>query len=323
MRLVMNRPITSPSNVLASSPAMASSGARREKLNAPSTVLWSVSASRSSRHSRARSISCWRELRPSCEKWECRCRSTRSIREALDRGGFFQHSSARAPKQRDHLRGLAAETGLLHQRRLRVVDDLHHLLRTPLTTKPRRERRMRVTKDRHQSRYQPAGNDADLLHETLFDPVEQLIRLLQQASRCHRTPTPSMPALISLLLLDRLLKHGPQPTISATCRDAGPCRITQRSPSTRGRDQGHLAVEGKLHGAETICGDEPRRLRVLRQLCPRADARRHPGAPGRRQGAAGPGRAGAREAGGAGARRAPQKGGQVGDGTTKVHTAPG
>jgi hypothetical protein len=53
----MNRPMISPSDVLISSPTIASSGASRRRASAPSAVLWSVSAMRSSRSSAARAMS--------------------------------------------------------------------------------------------------------------------------------------------------------------------------------------------------------------------------------------------------------------------------
>src|SRR5260370_17577499 len=58
-----------------------------------------------------------------------------------------------------------------------------------------------------------------------------------------------MAAEATLLLLDRLLEHGLQPTISAGPRAAagfGRGRIAQRSPATRGRYQMDLPVEGPL-----------------------------------------------------------------------------
>jgi len=109
---------------------------------------------------------------------------------------------------------LAADAGFLHQSFLRVVDELHHMLRSPLTSKLPGKLRMCMTKDSGKSRNQPARDDANLLHETLFDPKQQLIGLLQQAPRSHSALAPTMPALEELLLLNRLLKHGLQPTIS-------------------------------------------------------------------------------------------------------------
>src|SRR5258706_15696236 len=58
-----------------------------------------------------------------------------------------------------------------------------------------------------------------------------------------------MPAEVTLLLLDCLLEHGLQPTISAgpgAAAGFGRRRIAQRSPATRGRYQMDLPVEGPL-----------------------------------------------------------------------------
>jgi hypothetical protein len=108
----MNNPITSPSRVLASSPTMARSGAISESCSAPSTVLWSVRAIRSRPHSRLRAIRSSRELWPSCEKREWRCRSTRI--SLLKRGRPVELALARPREQGNHLGGTAAQTRLLH-----------------------------------------------------------------------------------------------------------------------------------------------------------------------------------------------------------------
>src|SRR5439155_26465872 len=89
-------------------------------------------------------------------------------------------------------------------------------------------------------------NDADLLNMALLDPVEELIRFLQQSSRRHRAFGPAMPTPISLLLLDRLLKHGPQPTISVTHRRSWTCGIAKGAPSIGLRNEVYLTVESPL-----------------------------------------------------------------------------
>src|SRR5450631_2094892 len=96
---------------------------------------------------------------------------------------------------------------------------------------------MRVAKHDHEPRDQPARHDANFLDETLLDPVEQLIRLLKQAAGRHCTLSSAMPAQISLLLFNRFLKHGWQPTISAPHRSSSSCRVAQCSPSTGRRHE--------------------------------------------------------------------------------------
>src|SRR5215472_4247988 len=103
---------------------------------------------------------------------------------------------------------------------------------------------MRVAKHGHQPRYQPARDDLDLLDEAFFDPEQQLIRLLQEPAWSHRATALAVPSTVTLLLVDRLLKHGLQPTISATHRRSG--RITKSSPAASGGDQVDLPVEGPL-----------------------------------------------------------------------------
>src|SRR5437016_11605253 len=123
---------------------------------------------------------------------------------------------------------------------------------------------MGMAKHRHQSWNQPAWNDANLLDETFFNPEEQLILFLQQTPRGHRPRGPAMPPLIPLLLLDGLLKHGLQPTISVTCGHSCSCRITQRSPPTGRGYEVDLAVEGPLLPllSHAITHDEPRHVAV-------------------------------------------------------------
>src|SRR5260370_15886002 len=55
-----------------------------------------------------------------------------------------------------------------------------------------------------------------------------------------------MPALITLLLFDGLLKHGLQPTISAANRGSCSCRVAKSSPSTGGWNEVNLAVKSPL-----------------------------------------------------------------------------
>src|SRR5947209_18716880 len=121
-----------------------------------------------------------------------------------------------------------------------------------------------MTQHSHQPRHQPSGHDADLLHNALFDPEEKLVRFLKQASRCHCAPSASMPALIPLLLLDGLLKHGLQPTISATCRGSCSCRIAKSSPFSRRRNEMNLTVESPLSPllANAISHHEPSHVAV-------------------------------------------------------------
>jgi len=69
----------------------------------------------------------------------------------------------------------AAQAGLLHERRLRVVDDFHHLRRPALAAEPSGQFGVRVAQHDHQTSDQPSGHDAHLLHHALFDPVEQFI----------------------------------------------------------------------------------------------------------------------------------------------------
>src|SRR6266581_7417121 len=103
-----------------------------------------------------------------------------------------------------------------------------------------------MAQNRHQAWDQPSGNDSNLLDMAFFDPVQELIRFLQQSSRGHRAFGPAMPAPISLLLLDGLLKHGPQPTISVTHRGSWTCGIAEGAPSIGLRNEVHLAVERPL-----------------------------------------------------------------------------
>src|SRR5438105_15183054 len=76
-----------------------------------------------------------------------------------------------------------------------------------------------------------------------------------------------MPPLIPLLLLDGLLKHGLQPTISVTCGHSCSCRITQRPPSAGRRYEVNLTVESPLLPllTDAIPHDEPRHV-VVRAL---------------------------------------------------------
>src|SRR2546430_3760586 len=76
-----------------------------------------------------------------------------------------------------------------------------------------------------------------------------------------------MPPLIPLLLLDGLLKHGLQPTISVTCGHSCSCRITQRPPSAGRGYEVNLTVERPLFPLLThaIPHDEPRHV-VVRAL---------------------------------------------------------
>jgi hypothetical protein len=63
----MNSPMISPSDVLTSSPTIASSGASRSRASAPSAVLWSVRAMRSRPSSPALATSASRLVALSCE----------------------------------------------------------------------------------------------------------------------------------------------------------------------------------------------------------------------------------------------------------------
>src|ERR1700687_1621426 len=202
----MNSPMTSPSRVLASSPTMARSGAICASCSAPSTVLWSVRPMRSRPHSWLRAIRSSRELWPSCEKREWRWRSTRI--SLLKRGRPIELALARPCEQRDHLGGTAAQTRLLHERGLGVVDDLHHVPGAALASKSGRQLGVRLPEDDHEARHQPARHQTNLLDEALFDPEEKLIALLKHSAWCHRTPPSAMPVEIALLLFNRLLKHG-------------------------------------------------------------------------------------------------------------------
>src|SRR3989454_12536799 len=76
-----------------------------------------------------------------------------------------------------------------------------------------------------------------------------------------------MPPLIPLLLLDGLLKHGLQPTISVTCGHSCSCRITQRPPSAGRGYEVNLTVERPLFPLLThaIPHNEPRHV-VVRAL---------------------------------------------------------
>ncbi len=73
---VMKSPITSPSVVLTSSAAIASSGSISARRSEPWAVLWSVRAIRSRPSSRARATSSSRLVLLSCEKRECMWKST-------------------------------------------------------------------------------------------------------------------------------------------------------------------------------------------------------------------------------------------------------
>src|SRR5438270_13780486 len=105
----MKRPITSPSVVLTSSPAMTSSGSCSWSRSDPSAVLWSVSAirSRPSRRAAATRSSSLVEL--SCENRECMWKSTfhmqLALREERDDLGFgpgadrLRHQDLLGPEQ--------------------------------------------------------------------------------------------------------------------------------------------------------------------------------------------------------------------------------
>src|SRR6266566_4952142 len=129
--------------------------------------------------------------------------------------GFCELALARPCEEWNHLSRSAAVARLFHQCGLCVVDDFHHLLGPALTPKATGQIGMRLSQDDHQSGNQPSGDDANLFDETLFNPEEQLIGFLQQTPRRHHSPPPPMPAEVTLLLLDRLLEHGLQSTISA------------------------------------------------------------------------------------------------------------
>src|SRR4029077_2917202 len=130
-------------------------------------------------------------------------------------GGLAQLPLPRPAEQGYDLSRTTTLARLVHQRRLCVVDDLHHLVRPALSTKSARELRMRVPKHHHQTRYKPAGHDANFLHHALLDPVQELIGFAQQSARRHCSLTQAMPPEMPVLFFDRLLKHALQPTISA------------------------------------------------------------------------------------------------------------
>src|SRR5882672_9705856 len=98
----------------------------------------------------------------------------------------------------------------------------------------------------HQPCDQPSGNNANFLNETLFDPEEELIRLLEEAARRHHALSPAMPAQVTRLFVDRLLEHGQKPTISAAYRSSNSCRVTQCSPSSSRRHELDLTIECPL-----------------------------------------------------------------------------
>src|SRR5450759_4938518 len=128
---------------------------------------------------------------------------------------------------------------------------------------------MRMPKHDHQPRDQPTRHDANFLDETLLDPEEQLIRLLKQAAGRHCTLPPAMPAQISLLLFNRLLKHGWQSTISAPHCSSSSCRVAQCSPSTGRRYEVDLSIECPLPPllANPIAHHHPRHIAVRALVC--------------------------------------------------------
>src|SRR6266699_4442523 len=105
---------------------------------------------------------------------------------------------------------------------------------------------MRVPQHDHQPCHQPPGNDANFLDEAFLDPKQQLIRLLKQTARSHHPLPPAMPAQVTRLFVDRLLKHRQKPTISAVYRCSSSCRVTQCSPSAGCGYEVDLTVECPL-----------------------------------------------------------------------------
>src|ERR1700693_3232393 len=183
----------------------------RASSRAPSTVLWSVSPIRSRRTSWLRATSSSSELWPSCEKFEWRWRSTRSIQSGplllaaprqrpLERRccRFSQHPLASPGEKRNDLPRAAAVASLLHQCRLGVVDDLHHLLGAPLAAEACWQLRVRLPKHDHEPRNEPAWHDADLLDQTFLNPEKELIRLLQHSTWRHRAAPPAIPTQVAI-----------------------------------------------------------------------------------------------------------------------------
>jgi hypothetical protein len=89
------------------------------------------------------------------------------------------------------------------------------MLGAPFATEPARQLGMRLSKDHREPRHEPSGHNPNLLHHAFLDPEQELVRLLQHATRRHCATSPAMPMQVTFLLFDRLLKHGLQPTISA------------------------------------------------------------------------------------------------------------
>src|SRR5260370_12245790 len=108
--------------------------------------------------------------------------------------GLCELALARPCEEGAPLRGPAALACLFHKCRLRVVNDLHYLVGSALTSKSTGQIGMRLSQDDHQSSNQPSGDDANLFDQTLFNPEEQLIGFLQQMARRHHSPPPAMPA---------------------------------------------------------------------------------------------------------------------------------
>jgi len=67
------------------------------------------------------------------------------------------------------------------------------MLGSPLAAEACGKLRVRLSKNHHQPRHEPARDYANLLDQTFLNPKEQLIRLLQHPTRGHRATSPAMP----------------------------------------------------------------------------------------------------------------------------------
>jgi len=67
------------------------------------------------------------------------------------------------------------------------------MLGSPLAAEACGKLRVRLSKNHHQPRHEPARDYANLLDQTFLDPEEQLIRFLQHSTRRHSETSPAMP----------------------------------------------------------------------------------------------------------------------------------